>query len=154
MRWMRATLTVAALGLAALGCEADEGGALNAAPPSSGVPVSAPPASPVAAVATTTTPPAIPPATTALPAELLEAAYLAVVRTNAPLLAASSDADLVALGHQMCATVEEAGSMTGAQVALALQMARDGNTYMAESVGTVLGAAVVAYCPEYQDDTK
>jgi len=106
--------------------------------------------------ATQTTNAASTPATVAAnapeaPEETKELIYLLAVRGN-PAFNDASDAELLELGHLMCDIIDDVdGDVRAAQLAMTIQMVSDGLDHMAEAAGHMFGAAVVSFCPEYED---
>ena len=78
--------------------------------------------------------------------EISELAFVSVIR-DYNLGAAMTDKEIVALGDLVCENID----LTGIEVT-ALTMIDSGGT--PEDAGIVLGAAVTAFCPEYNSDLE
>lgn len=157
-----ATVLVAAALLAA-GCEAGDDEVVAAAATDAIEATTSDMTSPDTSVpppteAPTTTPPGTepPPPPTQPPLsddEIMELAYVVLVRTLHPTFAVQDDATLIELGHTVCKVIAEdaGGDVRTAQLLLAVVMVGDGyDEEFIGAVGGLMGAAVAAFCPEYE----
>ncbi len=77
----------------------------------------------------------------------LDAIFLNVVHSDAPGL---DDATLLRVGHAICTDLDNYAATDGAQfVELAQLKALSEQGWTGDQVGTMQGAAITAYCPQY-----
>lgn len=83
------------------------------------------------------------------PISLDEQYLFAVHYTDNYLIEANTDADLIAIGKQVCTTLDAGNTVQ--DLMLSLVGASDGTESDAywEFAGIIIGAGVAAYCPEY-----
>ena len=75
--------------------------------------------------------------------------YIAGLRSlNDPFINNATDAQLIEIGHQTCDILDEGYTVVG----LALFLVEQGDFTSAQygSIGSIIGAAVLVMCPEYQ----
>lgn len=77
--------------------------------------------------------------------------YLAVLHSfNNYIIEDNTDADLIALGKQVCTTLDAGNTVEDLQWALIGGADGTESDSYWEFAGAVIGAGVAAYCPEYQ----
>lgn len=142
---LRAKVATGAL-LFAIGVAAIAGGADNGA---ENTPATA--ARPTEAVdRPTTTRPATPEPSIS-DEEIAELAYLSVAQST-PSFANTDDAALLGLGHELCGILDSGFSYSDAAMSVVSEgiAAGQGDQYFSDA-GLIMGSAVAAFCPQYQD---
>lgn len=164
---MKRYITILAVILAALltGCNG-EGDVLPSTDPTT-APETAPPATETPETTTTTTEaPKTPETTTEAPPvtldrQAMETLYVSVVRGALPAsFSGIGDRELIQFGKDVCSILDEANGDVEL-VLLGMAMAIAGNDFgglskddLSKFSGSVIGAAPIAFCPEWQDEVE
>lgn len=86
------------------------------------------------------------------PATSIDDIFLITIHSNNnTIIEASSDADLIALGKQVCTTLDAGNTVNSIMLALVGSSTGNESDSYWEFAGIMIGAGVAAYCPEYND---
>lgn len=140
MTTIKALAAAAALAIAAAGCAAETDSPATADSPPAG---------------TQTTPTTDTPDTTEAAAltpndaELLEELFLLLVR-DLPSFIGETDAELLDLGYGICDVLDDGWTFTEVATEFAARFAGDLTEAQFGDAGYLMGAAIPAFCPEYE----